>query len=75
MPSLTSLRTTAWPWLYQGSIGPPVTKTAGRFTRAAAMSMPGTILSQVPRSTMASKRCASIISSTEAAMTSRRGRE
>ena len=32
-------------------MGPPTTITAGRFSRAAAMSIPGTILSQEPSNT------------------------
>ena len=60
----------AWP----GSMGPPVTKIVGRSSRAAAISIPGTILSHEQSITMPSKRLASTISSTDAAITSRSGR-
>ena len=55
-------------------MGPPVTKIVGRSSRAAAISMPGTILSHEQSITMPSKRLASTISSTDAAITSRSGR-
>ena len=44
---------------------------AGMSMRAAAISMPGTTLSQFGMRTMASKACAWTASSTESAMTSR----
>ena len=53
------------------SIGPPDRTTAGRSTRAAAISAAGTVLSQPTRQTSASKSCASVISSIESAITSR----
>ena len=45
------------------------------FVRAAAMSMPGMILSQLGMSTKASKQCARASVSTESAISSREGRE
>ena len=56
-------------------IGPPDTKTVGRFTRAAPMSMPGTILSQLGMQIIASKQCARAIVSTASAISSRDGSE
>jgi len=47
MPSFTSLvMISLFPSL-PGVMGPPVTKTVGRSRRAAAINMPGTILSQL----------------------------
>ena len=40
------------------SIGPPETKTVGMFSRMAAISMPGVILSQFDMQTIASTLCA-----------------
>ena len=57
------------------SIGPAVTTMLGTFNRAAAMIMPGVILSQLVRSTKPSNWCASTIDSTESAISSRVGRE
>jgi hypothetical protein len=57
-----------------GAIGPPNTKIVGRFSRAAAMSMPGSILSHEQSITSPSKRLARAINSTDAAITSRSGR-
>ena len=48
---------------------------AGMFTRMAAMTIPGTILSQLGMHTMPSKQCASIIVSTQSAISSREGSE
>ena len=56
------------------SIGPPETKIAGMFTRRAAISMPGVILSQLEMHTMASAQCAFTMYSTLSAITSREGR-
>ena len=56
------------------SIGPPTTRIAGTSTRAAAMSRPGTILSQEPKSTTPSSWWAWTIISTSWAMRSRVGR-
>ena len=58
-----------------GSIGPPVTMTDGRFSRAAAISMPGTILSQAATKTIASNPCAAASHSMESQMTSLLGSE
>ena len=57
------------------SIGPPETSTVGMFRRHAAMSMPGTILSQLGMRTMASNWWPWMAHSTESAMTSRLVRE
>ena len=57
------------------SMGPPETKTAGMFSRIAAMSIPGVILSQLLMHTMASALCALTMYSTLSAMISREGRE
>ena len=57
------------------SMGPPLMKIAGRSSRAAAMSMPGTILSQLGTITMASKAWAVAMTSTESAISSRLPRE
>ena len=46
------------------SIGPPETKTVGMFSRSAAISMPGVILSQLEMQTMASAQCALTMYST-----------
>ena len=57
------------------SIGPPETKTVGMFSRSAAFSIPGVILSQLEMQTMASAQCALTMYSTESAMMSREGSE
>ena len=57
------------------SIGPPETKTAGMFSRMAAMSMPGVILSQFEMQMSASAQCALTWYSTVSAMISRLGSE
>src|SRR5215469_17448443 len=55
------------------SIGPPETNTAGMFSRIAAISMPGVILSQLDTQIMASAQCALTMYSTESAISSRDG--
>ena len=57
------------------SIGPPETKTQGRLSRAAAMSIPGTTLSQLGIKISASKPWAIAIHSMESAISSRVGSE
>src|SRR5262245_61782337 len=57
------------------SIGPPETKIAGMFSRMAAISMPGVILSQLEMHTIASAQWALHIYSTASAMCSREGSE
>jgi hypothetical protein len=57
------------------SIGPPDTNTVGMFSRIAAMSMPGVILSQLDTQTRASAQCALTMYSTASAMCSRLGSE
>ena len=59
------------PSMWPASIGPPETKVVGRLRRAAAMSRPGTFLSQLGIMTSASKPCASAMHSVESAMRSR----
>jgi len=66
----TPSTTTALP----ASIGPPETKTVGMFSRIAALSMPGVILSQLEMQTSASAVCALTMYSTLSAMSSRLGR-
>ena len=56
-------------------MGPPEIKIAGMLTRIAPINMPGTILSQLGMQTMPSNWCASIIVSTQSAISSREGRE
>ena len=67
----TPFTTTALP----ASIGPPDTKTVGMFSRSAALSMPGVILSQFEMHTSASAQWALTMYSTESAMISRLGSE
>ena len=57
------------------SMGPPLTKMEGMLRRMAAISMPGTILSQLPMHTMASAQWAFTMVSTESAISSRLGSE
>ena len=57
------------------SMGPPETKMAGMFSRMAAISMPGVILSQLVMQTRASRRWALAMYSTLSAISSREGRE
>jgi hypothetical protein len=56
------------------SIGPPETKIAGMFSRIAAISIPGVILSQFEMHTIASAQCALTMYSTASAISSRDGR-
>ena len=57
------------------SIGPPDTNTVGMFSRSAAISMPGVILSQLEMQTSASAQWAWTMYSTESAISSRLGSE
>jgi len=57
------------------SMGPPETNTVGMFSRSAAISMPGVILSQLEMHTSASAQCALTMYSTLSAMRSREGSE
>ncbi len=57
------------------SIGPPDTKMAGMFSRAAAMRRPGTFLSQLGIMTRPSNWWAMAMASVESAMRSRVTRE
>jgi len=57
------------------SIAPPETNTVGMFSRSAASSMPGVILSQLEMHTSASAQCAFTMYSTESAISSRLGSE
>ena len=61
--------------LSPASMGPPLTTMVGIFSLSAAMSMPGTHLSQLGISTSPSKGWAVAMISTESAMISREGRE
>ena len=75
-PTKASIRSTVLPSaVLPASIGPPETKIVGMFTRIAPMNMPGTILSQLGMQIMPSKQCASIIVSTQSAISSREGSE
>ena len=56
-------------------MGPPEQTTVGMFSRRAAITMPGTILSQLGSSTRPSKQWAAARVSTESAMSSREARE
>ena len=56
------------------SMGPPETKIAGMFSRRAAISIPGVILSQLEMHTSASAQCAFTMYSTESAISSREGK-
>ena len=58
-------------FLRPASIGPPETNTDGRLSRAAAISIPGTILSQLGIKMSASNPCAITMHSMESAMSSR----
>ena len=66
---------TPWATTLPASIGPPETKTTGMFSRSAAISMPGVILSQLEMQTMASAQCALTMYSTLSAISSRDGSE
>ena len=68
---MVSVRPSACP----GRIVPPYRNAAGTFSRAHAISMPGSDLSQPAMATSASNRSACTISSTESAMTSRLTRD
>jgi hypothetical protein len=57
------------------SIGPPETNTVGMFSRSAALSIPGVILSQLEMHTRASAQWALTMYSTESAIRSREGSE
>ena len=65
----------SWLGRCPGIIAPPETKTVGRSRRAAAISMPGTILSQFGIITRASNWCAVTMHSTLSAISSRVTRE
>ncbi len=68
-------REVLWPSMRPASIGPPETKIVGRFRRAAAMSRPGTFLSQLGTMTRASKAWARAMASVLSAIRSRVTRE
>ncbi len=76
-PSNTLIKSIVFP--LEGStpafMGPPDTNTVGIFTRAAAISIPGTILSQLGMQIIASKQCARNMASTQSAINSRLARE
>lgn len=56
-------------------MGPPETNTVGMFSRSAASSIPGVILSQLETQTRASAQWALTMYSIASAMTSRDGSE
>ena len=75
-PSKTLMRSTVRPSAVRpAGMGPPLTKMVGMSRRMAAMSIPGTILSQLGMQTMPSNWWAEIMVSTESAMSSRLGSE
>jgi len=74
-PSKTLIRSTGFPLSEPASMGPPDTTMHGTLSRSAAMSMPGTTLSQLGMKTRASKAWPMATSSMESAMISREGRE
>ncbi len=73
--SKLEFKSSVLPCSLPANIGPPLTKTQGKSRRAAAINMPGTILSQLGMKTNASKACASAIVSAESAISSRLARE
>ena len=76
-PSKTLIRSMGLPvdGFTPAFIGPPETKMEGIFTRAAAISIPGTILSQLGMKTTPSKQWARSMVSTQSAISSRLARE
>ena len=73
--TIVSIRSTPRPRKLPASIGPPETNIVGMFSRMAAMSIPGVILSQLLMHTKASALCALTMYSTLSAMISREGSE
>ena len=73
--TIVSIRSTPRPRKLPASIGPPETNIVGMFSRMAAMSIPGVILSQLLMHTKASALCALTMYSTLSAMISREGNE
>ncbi len=69
--SNTLTMSSAWSFQRPGRIDPPYKNTDGRFSRAAAINMPGRLLSHPANDTSASSRSACITHSTESAMISR----
>ena len=69
--SKASMIVTSWPSTWPGMIEPAYRKTEARSSRAAAIIMPGSDLSQPASSTDPSSRSAIITVSTESAITSR----
>ena len=69
--SKASMIVTSWPSTWPGMIDPAYRNTLARSSRAAAISMPGSDLSQPASSTEPSSRSAIITVSTESAITSR----
>ena len=74
-PSIAELKSYTFPFFLPGSIGPPLTTILGILSLAAAINIPGTILSQLGISTKASKPCAIAITSIESAINSLEARE
>ncbi len=73
--SKTVLRSMSLPFSRPVSMGPPDTTMEGMFSLAAAMAMPGMILSQLVTMTKASKAWPWAITSIESMMSSREGSE
>ena len=74
-PSKIEIRSTARPsGIRPAAIGPPETNIEGILTRMAAISMPGTILSQLGIKMAPSKAWARSMVSTESAINSREGK-
>jgi 3-isopropylmalate/(R)-2-methylmalate dehydratase large subunit len=73
--SNTEFKSNSLPWRRPVIMGPPLTKIDGKSKRAAAMSMPGTTLSQLGIKTKASKAWAMAITSIESAISSRLAKE
>ena len=72
---MASIKSRCCPCHSPASIGPPDTNTVGMFSRMAAISIPGVILSQLLMHTMASALWALTMYSTLSAMMSREGSE
>ncbi len=73
--TMASMRSYFFPFTTPASMGPPDTNIAGMFSRIAAMSIPGVILSQLVMQIIASTLWALHMYSTLSAMRSRDGSE
>ena len=70
-PSNTVIRSVSFSPFFPAIMGPPLIKTAGMLSLIAAISIPGTILSQFGIRTRPSKGWAIAMTSTESAISSR----